>query len=378
MQVFLGITVILTDGIFNFLTLLVTTAIDFYHKRQEKDSGLTNYISKHPSLNYDDRKRIEVFLSNRIPASVPVAGYVACAIISTVVIPWIFNQIKFYHVATLYIVTPIFAFCNAYGTGLTDWSVAPTYAKFAIFVIAAWIGKTGAVVASLVACGVVLAAVHLSACAMQDLKTGYMTLTSSRAMVIGQIFGIIIGSIVNPCIFRAFQMTAKTNIPIGSKQSEFPCPYAGLYRAIGIIGMGGVKELPKHCVAFCLVAFSITISIDSLRLVSQKKGWTIQKYVPSMTALGLPFFIAPFFTIDMLLGSAILFIWAKIDIQSAELLSTALAAGMICGEGLFSLPSAILSLFNLRPPICMKFIPSGKEVEVVDSFLKSSQRPSST
>ncbi|XP_062179393.1 probable metal-nicotianamine transporter YSL3 [Phragmites australis] len=369
-KVFLGITMILTDGIFNFLTLITTTSIDFYHKRQEQDSGMTHYIKKHPSLSYDDRKRIELFLSSKIPLPLPVVGYIVCAIISAAVIPSIFSQIKFYHVAALYVVAPVFAFCNSYGTGLTDWSAAPTYAKFTIFIIAAWIAHPGAVVASLVACGIINATVHVSSQAMQDSKTGYMTLTSPQVMVTGQIFGVILGSIINPSIFYAFKTTAKhSGIAIGSKHSEYPCPYSGVYRAIGIIGMGGVKELPEHCVTFCTVAFFITVAVDVLRLVSQKKGWSIQMYIPSMTAIALPFFTGSYFTIAMCLGSVVLFVWNKIHSQSAELLSSAVAAGLICGEGLFSLPTTLLSMAEVHPPICMKFLPSGEELGEVDRFL---------
>ncbi|KAL5203431.1 hypothetical protein ABZP36_014383 [Zizania latifolia] len=377
-KVFLGITMILTDGIFNFLTLIVKTSIDFYHKRQENDSGMNKYMIKDASLNYDDRKRIEVFLDNRIPVSVPLVGYIALATICSVVIPFIFYQIKFYHVAALYIIAPLLSFCNAYGTGLTDWSLASIYSKFMMFIVAAWIGNPGAIIASLVSCGIIVVALHVSAQVMQDLKTGYMTITSSRAMITGQIFGVIMGSIINPCIFLAFQTTATANAPVGSKESEYPCPYANVYRAIGLIGMGGVNELPDYCVVFCLIAFFITIAINSIRLVSQKKGWAIQSYIPSMTAIAIPFFTGSFFTIDMCLGSVLLLIWTKINSQSAQLLSSALAAGLICGEGLFQMPIALLSIFKVHPPICMKFIPSGKEVEVVDAFLKNLETPTRT
>ncbi|KAL6624471.1 hypothetical protein ACP70R_031792 [Stipagrostis hirtigluma subsp. patula] len=374
-HVFIGVTMIITDGIFNFLTLFFTAAIDLYHKRQEQDSGMSHYITKHPSLNYDDRKRIELFLTSRIPLSIPVAAYIVLATICSFVIPWIFSHIEFYHVAVLYLVAPIFAFCNAYGVGLTDWSAAPTYGQFTIFVVAAWIAKPSAVVASLVAAGIALSAVHVSSQCMQDFKTGFMTLTSQYVMTTGQIFGVILCSIITPYIFHAFKETVKDEFPIGSKNSEYPCPYAGMYRAIGLIGMGGVKELPDHCFEFCTVAFLITVALDSLRLVSQRKGWTIQQYIPSMTAIAMPFFTGPFFTIGMCVGTLVMFIWNKMDSQSAEVLSSAVAAGLICGEGIFALPTALLSMFNVKPPICMKFLPSGAEVDVVDSFLRTLGTP---
>ncbi|TVU18555.1 hypothetical protein EJB05_34661 [Eragrostis curvula] len=368
-KVFLGVTIILTDGMFNFFTLITASISDFYNKRQEQDSQMARYISKHPSLSYDDRKRIELLMSNRISHLVPVVGYILCATITSVVIPSIFHQIKFYHVAALYIIAPVFSFCNCYGEGLTDWSAAPTYAKFTIFIIAAWVGQPGAIVAGLASCVIMNAAVHVSAFSMQDFKTGYMTLTSPQIMVAGEIFGIILGSIVNPCIFYAFKEIVKNKNPVGAQRSEFPCPYAGVYRAIGIIGMGGIKELPKNCFTFCMVAFFITVVVDSLRVVSQKKGWAIQNYIPSMTAMAVPFFTGSAFTISMCLGSVVLYVWKKTDSKSEELLSAAVAAGLMSGEGLFALPTAILTMKRAEPPICMKFLPNGPELREVDAFL---------
>uniref|UniRef100_A0A0D9WED8 Uncharacterized protein n=1 Tax=Leersia perrieri TaxID=77586 RepID=A0A0D9WED8_9ORYZ len=363
-KVFISVTLIVTDGMINFLTLITTASINFYRLRKEQDSGLTNYIKKHPSLNYDDRKRIEMFLANQVPVSMPVAAYIICAAISTIAIPAMFSQIKFYHVVVLYIVIPVLGFCNTYATGLTDWSVAPTYAKFSTFIFAAWIAKPGAVVASLLASGLIMAALHISSQAMQDLKSGHMTQTSPRAMVTGQLFGVAIGSIISPCVFLAFQSTAKPNAPVGSKQSDYPCPLAGLYRAIGVIGTGGVKELPKHCVKFCVVAFCMTVVIDAIVLISQKRGWRIHSYIPSMTVIALPFFAGSFFTIDMCIGSLLLLVWIRMNAKSAEMLSSSVAAGLICGEGLFTLPSALLNMFKVQPPMCMKFISSGQEVEM--------------
>ncbi|CAM0957268.1 unnamed protein product [Alopecurus aequalis] len=377
-KVFMCIAVIITDGLFNFFTVIITSYIDIKHKQQENDSGLSNYMKKHPSLNYDDRKRIEVFLKNKIPLTILVGGYIASATVSTIVVPWLFNQIKFYHVATLYIITPVIAFANTYANGLTDWSVGYTYGKFTIFVIAAWIVKAGAVVAGLVACGIMIAALHISSQATQDIKTGFMTLTSERAMVIGQIVGVIIGSVVNPCIFLAFQKGEKPNVPIGSPESHYPCPFAGLFRAIGVIGTGGVKELPDYCLWMCFGAFCITIATNVLSLVSQRKGWAIHKYLPNMTVVALPFFAGPDFAIDMCLGSLVMFLWHKMNRRNADLFSSAVAAGLICGEGLFALPSAVLSMFSVQPPMCMKFLPSGKEVDVVNSFLNKLEAPTRT
>ena len=332
-------------------------------------------MRKHPSLNYDDRRRIEVFLENQVSATLPVAAYAVGAIICGVVIPQMFPQINFLHVVTMYIIVPVVALINTYATGLTDWNIAYTYAKFTIFVVSAWIAKPGAIVAALVACGLVVSALHISSQMTQDVKTGYMTLTSQRALIAMQVFGIAIGSIITPCIFRAFQRTDKVHVPIGAPDSDYPCPYAGLYRAMAMMGTGGVKQLPDHCLTFCFVAACFAAAVDTLSIVAQRKGWKIQCYIPSVTVFALPFFIGSAVAIDMCIGSAVLFMWTKMNSQSAAIMSSAVAAGLICGEGLFALPSALLTLFSVQAPICMKFIHSGRQVDLADSFIRNMSAP---
>ncbi|RLM99290.1 putative metal-nicotianamine transporter YSL3 [Panicum miliaceum] len=370
-KIFIGITMIITEGIFNFIKLLSVSSIDYYKKSQVNDSGKIKYMLTSPSLNYDDRKRLEVLVGNQIPLFLPVAGYIGCAIICSVAIPWIFHHVTFYHMALLFVILPIFTFCNTYGTGLTDWSVAQTYARFLLFIIAALIAKPGAIIASLAVCGVAVAALNVSSQAMQDLKTGYMTLTNPRAVVAGHIYGVLIGSIINPCIFLAFEANAKDTAPIGSKDSGYPCPSASIYRAIGLLGKRGLDQLPDHCITFCLVTFLITLAVETLRLVSQKNDWKLQNFIPCITAIALPYLTGPYYSIDMTLGSVLLIIWGHMNRQSAELLSSAVAAGLICGDGIWALPSSILSIFNVHPPICMKFLASGKQVHIVDSFVNT-------
>lgn len=57
-----------------------------------------------------------------------------------------------------YLLAPFFAFCNAYGMGLTDWSLLTTYGKVAIFIFAGWGGQEGGIIAGL-ATGTALATI---------------------------------------------------------------------------------------------------------------------------------------------------------------------------------------------------------------------------
>ena len=50
------------------------------------------------------------------------------------VVPMLYPTVKPYYVLVAYLVAPIFAFCNAYGAGLTDWNMLTTYGKVLILV----------------------------------------------------------------------------------------------------------------------------------------------------------------------------------------------------------------------------------------------------
>ena len=85
-------------------------------------------------------------------------------------------------------------------------------------------------------------------------------------------------------------------------------------------------------------------------------------------AVAIPFYVGAFFTIDMFLGCTILFIWERKNKAEADSFGPAVASGFMCGDGLWALPEAVLSLANVKPPICMKFLSRSVNAKV-DSFL---------
>jgi hypothetical protein len=72
----------------------------------------------------------------------------------------------------------------------------------------------------------------------------------------------------------------------------------------------------------------------------------------------------------MCVGSLILFIWEKIDKAKADAFGPAVASGLICGDGIWTLPSSILALAGVKPPIRLKFL-SWITNAKVDAFLGS-------
>ncbi|KAF7831193.1 putative metal-nicotianamine transporter YSL7 [Senna tora] len=367
-QVFVAIAMIIGDGLYNFVKVFGRTLIGLYKQFAKKDllpRVSTSSDSSPPSISYDEQRRTELFLKEDIPTWFAVVAYIIVAIISIITLPFIFHQLKWYHILVIYIIAPPLAFCNSYGCGLTDWSLASTYGKLAIFVIGAWAGAShGGVLAALAACGVMMNIVSTASDLMQDFKTGYMTMASPKSMFVSQVIGTTMGCLISPCVFWLFY---KAFPDIGLSGSAYPAPYALVYRNMSILGVEGFSALPKNCLTLCCVFFAAAIVINLVRdLVPE--NWAC--YIPLPMAMAIPFYLGCYFAIDMCVGSLILFVWEKVDKAKADAFGPAMASGLICGDGIWTLPSSILALVGVKPPLCMKFL-SSKANAKVDAFLDS-------
>lgn len=369
-KVFIAIAVILGDGLLHFLLVLIKTLYKLSANNMKKGASSVLPVAGAGSpdgkeSSYDDNLRKETFLKDRIPLLYALAGYVGLAAISIISVPFIFPQLKWYHILVTYMIAPVLAFCNAYGCGLTDWSLASSYGKLAIFIFGAWVGiNHGGVLAGLAACGVMMSIVSTASDLMQDFKTGYLTRASPRSMFVSQVIGTAMGCVFGPIVFWIFNNA----FTLGVAGSAYPAPYATVYRGIALLGVEGVSSLPKHCLTLCLIFFIAAFFISLFKEFARAKNWKLHNFLPSVMAMAIPFFIGSYFAIDMCLGSLILFVWRKTNSRQADAYSPAVASGMICGDGIWSLPSSILSLAKVQPPICMKFLSRSANVKV-DNFL---------
>ncbi|KAL4317294.1 probable metal-nicotianamine transporter YSL7 [Arachis ipaensis] len=366
-RVFIAIAMILGDGLYNFVKVLSHTFLGLYTQIRDKQKENVLPVAGQdspstPQLSYDDERRTQVFLKDQIPTWFAIGGYVAIAAISTATLPHIFHQLKWYYIIVIYLVAPTLAFCNAYGCGLTDWSLASTYGKLAIFTIGAWAGSShGGVIAGLAACGVMMNIVSTASDLMQDFKTGYLTLASPRSMFVSQIIGTTMGCIISPSVFWIFY---KAFPDLGTHKSEYPAPYAIVYRNMAILGVQGFKTLPQNCLLLCYIFFGSAILINLIKDCLGKRG----RFIPLPMAMAIPFYLGSYFAIDMCVGSLVLFVWEKVNKAKADAFGPAVASGLICGDGIWTLPASILALAGVKPPICMKFLSRATNAKV-DTFL---------
>jgi len=371
-RVFVSIALILGDGLYKFVKISYITVTSMYSQwkknRTENCLPVVTSDGNEPPVNaaipYDEQRRNEMFMKDSIPPWVAGAGYVALAAISIGVIPQIFHPMKRYFVLVAYILAPVLGFCNAYGCGLTGWNMASTYGKLAIFIFGAWAGKDdGGVLVGLAACGVMLSIVSPASDLMQDFKTGYLTLSSPRSMFVSQVIGTAMGCIIAPCTFWLFYKAFN----VGDPNGEYPAPFALIYRNMAIIGVEGFGALPKHCLTICYCFFAAAIVMN---LITDRVPKKVSQYIPLPMAMAIPFYLGSYFAIDMCVGTTIVFVWQKINRKRADVMVPAVASGLICGDGVWTLPSSILALAKVNPPICMKFLSRSMNTKV-DAFINT-------
>ncbi|XP_020675862.1 probable metal-nicotianamine transporter YSL9 isoform X1 [Dendrobium catenatum] len=347
-KVFLSIALILGDGLYNFVKIMSITLSSMLSRYKQKKSKTA---PTDDNLLLDELQRNQLFARETMPSWVSFAGFAVLTTISIIAIPHMFSQVKWYYIIIAYTLAPVLGFCNAYGTGLTDMNMAYNYGKVALFIIAAWAGKDSGVVAGLVVCGVIKAVVYMSADLMHDFKTGHLTLTSPRSMLISQIIGIAMGCITGPLSFFLFYKA----FDVGNPDGIFKAPYGLVYRNIAVLGVQGFSALPRHCLQLCCGFFSFAVAANIMRDILPKR---LGKWVPLPMAMAVPFLVGANFAIDMFIGTVIVFVWHKLNNQKATLMIPAVASGLICGDGVWVLPSCLLALLKIKPPICMLFVNS--------------------
>ncbi|KAE8677898.1 putative metal-nicotianamine transporter YSL5 [Hibiscus syriacus] len=327
-KVFIAIAMMLGDGLYHVVFMLIKTILSLI-ANSRKGSSIVDPAGADPNaqaVDYDEVRRTEFFLKDQIPNKVAIVGYVGLAIVSIIAVPFIFRQLKWYHILVAYIIAPVLAFCNAYGCGLTDWSLASNYGKLAIIIFSSWAGlEHGGVIAGLASCGVMMSIVSTASDLMQDFKTGYLTLSSPRSMFFSQVIGTAMGCVLTPLVFWFFYKSYN----IGDPDGTYPAPFGLLYR------------------------FVINFIQELLRRYETRFG--IYRFIPSPMCMAIPFYLGGYFAIDMCVGSLILFMWERSNKKKATDFAPAVASGLICGDSLWSVPAAILALVNVNPPLCMKF-----------------------
>jgi uncharacterized oligopeptide transporter (OPT) family protein len=64
-------------------------------------------------------------------------------------------------------------------------------------------------------------------------------------------------------------------------------------------------------------------------------------------------YIGGYFAISMVIGSVWRYVWSKTNAVKEKTYSMIVASALIAGDGVWTVPAAILALANVHPPMCM-------------------------
>uniref|UniRef100_A0A0E0AT90 Uncharacterized protein n=1 Tax=Oryza glumipatula TaxID=40148 RepID=A0A0E0AT90_9ORYZ len=180
-------------------------------------------------------------------------------------------------------------------------------------------------------------------------------------MLVGQVAGTALGCVVNPAIFWVFYEVYNMGggggggdgADVDSANADV-APYARAYRCIAVLSVGR-HGLPDHSVLLCKLFFAMALALSAAREVAERRRWRALRYIPSTIGVAVAFFVPPRIPMGMAVGCLAPHVWWRhVDAGGARLLSPAVASGLICGDGLGSLASSMLTLLRARPPICIK------------------------
>lgn len=171
---------------------------------------------------------------------------------------------------------------------------------------------------------------------MQDLKTGHLLGASPRKQIIAQCIGILAGVAVVVPVFALFDRVHD----IGGADSDYPAPAAHAWKAMAELLSEGLGSLPTHAGT----AVVIGLLFGAAMPIARKLAPGMAGYIPSGLAFGIAFIVPGMYSVAMFIGSMLLIIWQKSKPVQCKALVFAVASGLIAGEGLMNVITALMDL----------------------------------
>ncbi len=194
----------------------------------------------------------------------------------------------------------------------------------------------GAMATNLMAAGIAGAGASQAGDMMQDLKTGYLLGASPRRQMIAQFCGVACGILFCVPIYKLFD----TAYDIGGE--ELPAPAAHAWRAMAELLANGLEALPANAEAAVVGGFAFGVLMPLIK----KFVPSVAAWLPSGLAFGIAFIVPAYYSVAMFLGAVLFLAWSKKAPQAATALGFAVASGLIAGEGLMGIVTAVLTLLG--------------------------------
>lgn len=111
---------------------------------------------------------------------------------------------------------------------------------------------------------------------------------------------------------------------------------------MAILGVQDLGSLPCHChcLNLCIAFFAAAIAINMARDLARARAAAC---IQLAMAMAIPFYLGPYF------GSLVRLVWDRLDPARAKAFASHVASGVICGDGIWTLPQSVLALAGVKP-----------------------------
>lgn len=218
-------------------------------------------------------------------------------------------------------------------------SITPVGAMGKVTQLVFGVLSPGQVAPNLMAANVTGGAASQCADLLHDMKAGHLMGASPRFQAFAQFFGVLSGSLIGSAAYLVL-------VPNPQKMlltDEWPAPAVAAWKAVAELFKVGLQAMPEGSLNAIYIAGALGIILAILEKVAPK-FW--QNFVPSPAGIGLAFIIPAYNSISMFIGGLAALLLRRYAPEWSERFLVVLAAGLIAGESLAGVISAIVKIIQ--------------------------------
>jgi uncharacterized oligopeptide transporter (OPT) family protein len=246
----------------------------------------------------------------------------------------------------------VFCFIGVQSSGTTDVNPVGTIAKASQLIIGGVTRGEGglslpqAQLTNLIAGSIVGQAASHGVDMTGDLKTGHLLRASPKAQFLSQVLGSAIGIWLSVGLFVLFASAYPCITDMDVECQAFGLPSVSAWRTVAIAVTSPTLPIPPSSGIASLVFGAIAIMTVAIKHLLVPVRYRV--YVPNLNAVGLGFVVPQsYYSIAMVFGAHLAQVWAKRWPASWEIWGFALSAGLVAGEGMGGVVTAMLTILKI-------------------------------
>ncbi|KAF8342899.1 oligopeptide transporter [Cantharellus anzutake] len=177
-----------------------------------------------------------------------------------------------------------------------------------------------------------------------DLKTGHLLRAKPRDQFVAQLAGATVAIFLNVGLFILFTKSASCILyPPEDGVCSYGAPSVSAWAAVAAAVLAKTLPIPPSS-GYTAIALSVVaaLTVYAKHFYIPRKYWV---YVPNWNAIGLAFVVPQvYYPLIMAVGATINWLWERKSPSSFDLYGFPLAAGLVAGEGIGGVMSAILAV----------------------------------